>query len=154
MTKTPIFWKIIFVILLCILVVGSIGLFVGLNFLLIIGLSKIPLLGIQIKTNSVGFLFSIAIVIFSPFNLVIGFILEVIKESVFKGREVYKNIFDMVTTYLVTYLFIYILDYYLTDISISHLGIATLTLCYTVIFEIYEYYEPLINRWSKKNQDQ
>lgn len=85
-------------------------------------LSKIDLLGIQIKTNSVGLLFSIAIVIFSPFNLVIGFIHEVIKESVFKGREVYKNIFDMVTTYLVTYLFIYILDYYLTDIAISHLG--------------------------------
>lgn len=107
------------------------------------GLSKIPLLGIQIKTNSAGFLFSIAIVIFSPFNLVIGFILEVIKESVFKGREVYKNIFDMVTTYLVTYLFIHILDYYLKDIAISHLGIATLTLCYTVIFELCEYYEPL-----------
>lgn len=95
-------------------------------------LSKIDLLGIQIKTNSVGLLFSIAIVIFSPFNLVVGFILEVIKESVFKGREV---IFDMVTTYLVTYLFIYILDYYLTDIAILHLGIATLTLCYTVIFD-------------------
>lgn len=151
--KISIFWKIIFIILLCILVAGSIGLFVGLNFLLLVALSKIPLLGIEMKTNSAGLLFSVAIVIFSPFNLVIGFILEVIKGSVFKGREVYKNIFDMITTYLVTYLFIYILDYYLADIAISHFGIAALTLCYTLIFELYEYYEPLINRWNKKNQD-
>ncbi|WP_339369844.1 hypothetical protein [Paenibacillus elgii] len=140
MQEISILWKIIFI------VVGSIGLFVGLNFLLIMGLSKIPLLGIQIKTNSGIEKRDPAIVIFSPFNLVIGTIHEVIKESIFKGREVYKNIFDMVTTYLVTYLFIYILDYYLIDISISHLEIATLTLYYTVIFELYEYNEPLINR--------
>ncbi|MCP3772019.1 hypothetical protein NLX71_01620 [Paenibacillus sp. MZ04-78.2] len=141
MQKISIFWKIIFIILLCILVVGSIGLFVGLNFLLIMALSKVSLLGIQIKTNFAGFLFSIAIIFFSPINLVIGFILEVIKESLFK-REIYKSLFDMVATYFITSLFIYGLDFYY---------VAVLAFCYAIIFELIENYEPLMNKWNKKN---
>ncbi|MCP3773522.1 hypothetical protein NLX71_09385 [Paenibacillus sp. MZ04-78.2] len=152
MQKISIFWKIIFIILLCILVVGSIGLFVGVNFLLIMALSKVSLLGIQIKTNFAGFLFSIAIIFFSPINLVIGFILEVIKESLFR-REIFKSLFDMVTTYFITYLFIYGLDFYFEDIAFSQFGIAVLALCYAIIFELIENYEPLMNKWKNKNQE-
>lgn len=105
------------------------------NVLLLWMLKNIEILHIQLTSVGAYFKFSIGLLLLAIPTFIIDILLEILFVFLIRYRRM-RNTVETIMGFFLVFFYLQLLDYYISDITLSHAGLITLTTLYSLLFEV------------------
>ncbi|SFS76653.1 hypothetical protein SAMN05444972_107111 [Marininema halotolerans] len=127
--------KLFVATILVLLLLMIIALIILPNVLLLWMLKNIEILHIQLTSVGAYFKFSIGLLLLAIPTFIIDILLEILFVFLIRYRRM-RNTVETIMGFFLVFFYLQLLDYYISDITLSHAGLITLTTLYSLLFEV------------------